>query len=93
MLNNQGCTTDTIAIFIVKGSTKLIAPRQQCKGNTLLRFHGNTKHICTVDSYIYGNNNATKHTVTFPWQKPLRGRATVPRSMYSHASLNDGDTF
>jgi len=32
--------------------------RQQCKGNPLLRFHGNTQRLYTADSYVYFNNSA-----------------------------------
>jgi len=29
------------------------AARQQCKGNPLLLFHGNTQRLYTADSYVY----------------------------------------
>jgi hypothetical protein len=42
---------------VVDNSTKCFAARQQCKGNTFLRLRGNTERFCTVDSYMWGNNN------------------------------------
>jgi len=35
---------------------KYFVPRQQCKGNPVLRIHGNTKWIYTAQSYMQVNN-------------------------------------
>jgi hypothetical protein len=36
---------------------KYIVTKQQCRGNPLLQFPGDTEHCYIVDSYIYANNN------------------------------------
>jgi hypothetical protein len=55
ILHNQD--KNTVTIIGVNSSVKYFVAWQQCKNNPLLHFHGNTEHLCIVDSYIYGNNN------------------------------------
>jgi hypothetical protein len=93
MRDKQGCTADTLAIFIVKTVRKDLQLDNSAKGT----------HCCvsmeTMNTFLLLKATSTptaiqsEHTVTFPWQQMLGGRATVPRCMYRYASLNNGDTF
>ena len=40
------------AVYNADSSRKYFAAQEQCKGNSLLHFHGNNEHFFTVDSYI-----------------------------------------
>jgi len=51
--NISGTLSSTITLL----TSVYFAARQQCKGNPLLRFHGNTQRLYIADSYLYFNNN------------------------------------
>jgi hypothetical protein len=72
----------------VYNSTKYFSSRQQCTGNPFLRFHGEVKMFCTVDSYMGVNNNTKGPIVAFPWQQWLCERAAILRYTYIACPVN-----
>ena len=45
-------------VYIVDNSTKYFVAPQRCKGNPLLRLHGNTEHFCIVHIHMEVNSSA-----------------------------------
>jgi len=78
MLVNQGKNIDAFLIFvIVNSSKKCFLDRQQCEGNPLLHFYGNTADFNTFYMYIKTKNNKRENIVADPCQQWLRERATM----------------